>query len=553
MAFSRFSAWACALTGLLTLVGWRFDIEAFKRILPGLPAMKITTAFGLLLCGLSLRLSEPGKTRRRILLARACALAAALIGLLTLADYWSSVSLYLELIDRLEDAVGAAHPGRMSPVTACVFILVGTHLFTLDSLGDLRLLQGMTLSAFLLSASALVGYTYGIPICYRIASGNAPMALHTAAASAVLALGILAARPNRGLAALLFLGLTQADTPVISVGEPRARQRVAFLAHPGSYGCRAGYYFPHLKALGAEPVLVALPSGPERTRILEDLPPCETVVIQRLRLAPSELAILRNKARRLVYDVDDPLMYRSSRHWWRYSLARSRGFRRMVEGCDFFLGSTPWLVERARPHLSDPRNAAMIPSTVDSEIYRPPELPPRRQDGTVVLGWLGSPGSLSYLLRLRGVLPEVCRRCPQARLRIVSQAFPEIAGVPIERRTWSKAGEIGDLQGFDVGLLPLSHDRWTRGRGNAKLFQYMAVGIPVVAEAVGFPAAVLEHGRTGFLAGNRRQWVEALEALCRDPGLRLRMGDAARRAFVERYSLQAVLPAFWKGLTGRDA
>jgi len=62
-----------------------------------------------------------------------------------------------------------------------------------------------------------------------------------------------------------------------------------------------------------------------------------------------------------------------------------------------------------------------------------------------------------------------------------------------------------------------------------KVLLYMAVGLPVVASAVGSSRSVIRDGENGFLASSSSEWTEKLLALARDRELRERFGAAARR------------------------
>ena len=44
---------------------------------------------------------------------------------------------------------------------------------------------------------------------------------------------------------------------------------------------------------------------------------------------------------------------------------------------------------------------------------------------------------------------------------------------------------FSDLQSFDIGIMPLPDDPWTKGKCGFKLLQYQAVGLPVVCSAGG--------------------------------------------------------------------
>src|SRR5262249_44953898 len=77
------------------------------------------------------------------------------------------------------------------------------------------------------------------------------------------------------------------------------------------------------------------------------------------------------------------------------------------------------------------------------------------------------------------------------------------------------------------------------GKCGLKVLQYMAAGLPVVANPVGVHREMVRHGETGYLASTPEQWIEAVGRLRRDPGLRRRMGRAGRRLLGSRYTVRA--------------
>jgi glycosyltransferase involved in cell wall biosynthesis len=80
-----------------------------------------------------------------------------------------------------------------------------------------------------------------------------------------------------------------------------------------------------------------------------------------------------------------------------------------------------------------------------------------------------------------------------------------------------------------------------------KVLQYMAAGLPVIANPVGVHAEMVRHGETGFLAATPAEWAGAVAALVRDPLLRRRMGLAGRRRAETHFSV-AVGAAQWADL-----
>jgi len=206
-SLSKAASLATSLLGALVLLGWMFDLVALKSVLPGLVTMKVNTALAFLLAGLSLWVRrEKPVAQRTGRLAQTCALAVALVGLLTLSQYLLGWDLGIDqlLFQEPVEAAGTSSPGRMAPLTALNFILLGFALALLDVETDRwpRLAQVLVLPPAVVALLALIGYAYGIQALYGIASYT-QMALHTAAAFTVLCIAILLSRPERGLMALI--------------------------------------------------------------------------------------------------------------------------------------------------------------------------------------------------------------------------------------------------------------------------------------------------------------------------------------------------------------
>ncbi len=179
--------------GLFVLVGWVLDIAWIKSVLPGAVEMKANTAVGLLLAGAALWLldSPPSAWWQRT--GQALALAAALLGFATAAEYAFGWRLGIdELLVR--DATNAYNPfrGRMSPYSALVFASLGLGLAALP-LRPLRWLVWLAANlAVLIGGVSVIGYLWRASelVTDRILP---PVAVHTAAVFILLGAGTFAA------------------------------------------------------------------------------------------------------------------------------------------------------------------------------------------------------------------------------------------------------------------------------------------------------------------------------------------------------------------------
>src|SRR5262249_7358355 len=96
------------------------------------------------------------------------------------------------------------HPNRMAPNTAAGLFLAGLALLLLDapSRRGVWLAQSLALAAGVIALLALIGYAYSaLPLAG--VEQFIPMALNTAVALALISGGILCARPDRGLMAVV--------------------------------------------------------------------------------------------------------------------------------------------------------------------------------------------------------------------------------------------------------------------------------------------------------------------------------------------------------------
>ena len=170
--------------------------------------MKANTAICFMIAGGSLLLqtgSMPVPHRRRVL-ARILAGIVAGTAVLTLVEYSFSVDLGLDefLFRETSKDAGPSFPGRMSLASSLDFILLAAALLTLDMQGQ-RLgrwpAQYFALLAAAVTLLAFIGYFYGVESLYRIAPYST-IALHSVIGFWALCLGILFARPYRGVMAV---------------------------------------------------------------------------------------------------------------------------------------------------------------------------------------------------------------------------------------------------------------------------------------------------------------------------------------------------------------
>lgn len=124
--------------------------------------------------------------------------------------------------------------------------------------------------------------------------------------------------------------------------------------------------------------------------------------------------------------------------------------------------------------------------------------------------------------------PEIARLRPQYRKYLeVRPPFPK-----------KQLGEV--LAALDLVALPQHDTPAARGQMPAKVFDAMAMKIPVIASAISDLPEVLEGCGTIVPAGDAKALGRAISFLIDAPIIRRKLGDAGRRRCREKYSLKAV-------------
>jgi len=159
-----------------------------------------------------------------------------------------------------------------------------------------------------------------------------------------------------------------------------------------------------------------------------------------------------------------------------------------------------------------------------------------------IIGWIGTPTTVPYLLSLQSIFQEVARTHPFVLRVCGAGADVRISGVKVDNVPWTLDGEVALFNTCDVGVYPLSDDEWARGKCGFKAIQFMACGVPVVAAPVGVNGEIIQDGANGLLASTPAEWIDKLGRLLSSAPLRAALGAAGRRTIEAEYSLKANAP-----------
>ncbi|RYJ42471.1 sensor histidine kinase [Flavobacterium beibuense] len=184
---------------IAVLIGWFFNIEVLKSILDGYISMKFNTALSFLVLSFCLVASTSIKRISATILLMEMfvaihALASLCQGILSI-DLGVDQLLYPDLVGIEKHE---AYPGRMSPITSVLFIVMGASMFCAALFQKLRIYcQYAFHFVTVISFICIIGYFFSVPSLYKF-SFLTPIAIHTAISFSILSMSASMLYPEIG-------------------------------------------------------------------------------------------------------------------------------------------------------------------------------------------------------------------------------------------------------------------------------------------------------------------------------------------------------------------
>lgn len=237
-----------------------------------------------------------------------------------------------------------------------------------------------------------------------------------------------------------------------------------------------------------------------------------------------------------IYDIDDLVFLKpSSKANPLISILKSRNNSiYLMKKAKHVITCTPYLDKFAKQFNS---NTTDISSTINTDLYIPKQ-DYSFQESKPILGWSGSFSTSKYLKLLTPVFRQLQKEF-DFKLIVMGDSSFEIEGLEIEALPWKEEHEVSTIRRFDIGLYPLPDEEWVLGKSGLKALQYMSLGIPTVATAIGANFRVIENNNSGFLVSEETEWYSAIKKLIINENLRKTIGKKAAIRVEERYSINA--------------
>jgi glycosyltransferase involved in cell wall biosynthesis len=279
---------------------------------------------------------------------------------------------------------------------------------------------------------------------------------------------------------------------------------------------------------------------------VEDFATYDVVVLQQPR-GTQWLRVIRELQGvgvRVLFEIDDYVhgvrKARHHAHAEKFDKKLLAATELTMRACDGMICSTDYIAARYRAFNP---NVWVCQNGLDLGRY---DLT-RRERELVTIGWAGGtahrPALEPWLRELIAVMDE------RPATRFMSVGVPGNA-TPFATRYGAKRA-IGlpwapiesypaAMASFDIALAPATNSAFFRGKSDLRWLEASALGIPLVADPVVYPA--IEDGVTGLHAATPAEARAAITALVDDAALRSRIGTAARDYVREHRSSAAVAP-----------
>lgn len=248
----------------------------------------------------------------------------------------------------------------------------------------------------------------------------------------------------------------------------------------------------------------------------------------------------------IIFDFDDAIYVNvktKSNGWISWLKCNEKRTRHIVMLSDRVIVGNSYLASYVKQYNE---NVTIIPTVILLSKYAVKnDINRSDKNGCIYIGWIGSPGSTSYLNILKTVMNKITKKYNVKFILIGADKNQfNIDNPNVIIKEWKQATEMDDLESLDIGINPIIDDEFSRGKCGFKVIQYMAKGICAVSSPVGINSDIIDDGINGYLANNEDDWTEKLSILIESKELRDTFGKEGRRLVEKNFCVENTVPKF---------
>lgn len=231
------------------------------------------------------------------------------------------------------------------------------------------------------------------------------------------------------------------------------------------------------------------------------------------------------KTHKLVWDTDDDLWnidklnYRAVQNFTQEQITECE---RAASVAHMVTVSTEPLAEVMRQFNP---NVVVINNHIDDGMF---DLVRPRRD-RLTIGWAGGDSHKRDWMMVAPKIRRFLERNPDVDFHGVGENYLTENKIRGRHSGWSR--DLFDYYrtiDFDIGIAPLTFQKFNRSKSAIKALEYAALGIPVIATDIEPYQPFVVHGETGFLVKHEHEWEARLRDLVNDADMREEMGRKAK-------------------------
>ena len=243
-----------------------------------------------------------------------------------------------------------------------------------------------------------------------------------------------------------------------------------------------------------------------------------------------------------ILDIDDDLAAAKNQpktitNWYaRLCFENGDKFNESLTIYNNFFVASLYLKNKVKIINPKSQKITVIPTCIDYNEFEFKKI----ENSTPVIGWIGGDHNYPLLDRLLPILNDISE---QHLFKLVVIGGDEYKrkniNFELDFKKWSLKNEKENINGFDIGVMPLDNSERSKGKGGFKLIQYLGMGVAPVASNITINKDILIDEKYGFLAEKDDDWKRHLIKLLNNKSLRKSISDKGKIRAAEYYSFDA--------------
>ena len=246
-----------------------------------------------------------------------------------------------------------------------------------------------------------------------------------------------------------------------------------------------------------------------------------------------EFILVRIYGKKIIYDFDDAIWLPNyAANNAKFAFVKSYGHVKKLCKYAYRLSvGNQFLANYGKQFNS---NVTINPTTIDTQNLHNRS---KNQDSEeFIIGWTGTHSTLRYLAEMVPLFQRLEKEF-EYTLLVISDKDPKFPLKSFEYVHWKKETEIDDLLRFNIGLMPLTMDKWANGKCGFKALQYMSLGVPAIVSPVGVNTEIVDHNINGYICDSIEEWEKILRTILSNKSKVKDVAKNSRQKIIDNYSV----------------